>query len=268
MSNKRYYWVKLKEDFFKDKAIKKLRKIAGGDTYTIIYLKLMLRSMETEGKLYFDGLEDTFCDELALDIDEDAENVKVTVMYLIKCGLIKEVNEKEMEITRINEMVGSETNKAELMRKKREKDKLLKAQEVTMLPDVTKTLHRDRDRYRDKDIDIEREIKSSLAKNARQDNTEIKTKKTAKRFTPPTIEEVKEYCLERGNNIDPEHFVAFYESKGWKVGANTMKNWKSAVITWEKREKANPQQPKKSSYNLNEYEELTQEDIIAKLYGG
>lgn len=260
MSNKRYYWVKLKEDFFKDKAIKKLRKIAGGDTYTIIYLKLMLRSMETEGKLYYDGLEDTFCDELALDIDEDAENVKVTVMYLIKCGLIKEVNEKEMEITRINEMVGSETNKAELMRKKREKDKLLKAQEVTMLPDVTKTLHRDRYRYRDKDIDIERE---------KEKEKEGEKKTAKKRFTPPTVDEVKEYCKERGNNIDPEQFVAFYESKGWKVGTNTMKNWKSAVITWEKREtKTNPPQNKKASYNLNEYEELTQEDIIAKLYGG
>ena len=71
MSNKRYYWLKLKDNFFNEKAIKKLRNIAGGDTYTIIYLKLLLKSMKTGGKLYFDGIEDNFCKELALDIDED-----------------------------------------------------------------------------------------------------------------------------------------------------------------------------------------------------
>lgn len=138
MANKKYYWLKLKENFFTDKTIKKLRKIAGGDTYTIIYLKLLLKATETDGKLYFDGVEDTFADEIALDIDEDSENVKVTLMYLIKNRLLVEISDYEMELTRINEMIGSETNKAELMRKKRARDKQLHEQEVTMLPDVTK----------------------------------------------------------------------------------------------------------------------------------
>lgn len=64
---------------------------------------------------------------------------------------------------------------------------------------------------------------------------------TAKRFTPPTVEEVQAYCQERGNNIDPEQFVDFYASKGWKVGNNSMKDWKACVRTWEKRDKNNPQ---------------------------
>lgn len=89
--NKRYYWLKLKDNFFYEKSIKKLRKIAGGDTYTIIYLKLLLKSMKTDGKLYFDGVEDTFCEEIALDIDEDAENVKIAMMYLQEVGLLKNV---------------------------------------------------------------------------------------------------------------------------------------------------------------------------------
>lgn len=55
-------------------------------------------------------------------------------------------------------------------------------------------------------------------------------------FVPPTVEEVKAYCLERQNTVDPEAFVAFYNSNGWLVGKNKMKNWKSAVITWEKRQ--------------------------------
>lgn len=59
-------------------------------------------------------------------------------------------------------------------------------------------------------------------------------KKRASRFTPPSIEEVREYCLERGNGIDPERFCNFYESKGWMVGKNKMKDWKASVRNWEK----------------------------------
>lgn len=161
MSNKRYYWLKLKEDFFGDKAIKKLRKIAGGDTYTIIYLKLLLRSMKTDGKLYYDGVEETFSDELALDIDEDKDNVKMTVMYLIKSGLLKEVTEQEIEMTRLNEMVGSETEKAELMRRKRARDKLLESKDSN---NVTKALPSVTKRYteKEKDLDLESELDLDL----------------------------------------------------------------------------------------------------------
>jgi len=54
-------------------------------------------------------------------------------------------------------------------------------------------------------------------------------------FVKPTIEEIHSYCMERRNGIDPEAFFAFYESKGWKVGSTPMKNWRMAVVTWEKR---------------------------------
>ena len=59
----------------------------------------------------------------------------------------------------------------------------------------------------------------------------------AKRFTPPTLEEVIAYCSERGNAVDPERFIDYYESNGWKVGKNKMKDWKAAIRTWEKSEK-------------------------------
>lgn len=93
---KRYYWLKLPEDFFRQKPIKKLRKIAGGDTYTIIYLKMLLIAMKEDGKLYFEGVEDDFYEELSLELDEDSENVKVTVLFLIRQGLM-ELN-KKMEL--------------------------------------------------------------------------------------------------------------------------------------------------------------------------
>ncbi len=61
-----------------------------------------------------------------------------------------------------------------------------------------------------------------------------KNPKTAKRFQPPTLEEVKAYCIERKNNVDPERFIDYYTSNGWLVGKTKMKDWKAAVRTWEK----------------------------------
>ena len=59
-------------------------------------------------------------------------------------------------------------------------------------------------------------------------------KPTRTRFIPPTLEEVKAYCLERNNNVDAERFIDYYTSNGWQVGKNKMKDWKAAVRTWEK----------------------------------
>ena len=79
----KYYWLRLKDDFFSSKRIKKLRKLAGGDTYVIIYLKMQLIAMKHDGIIQYTGLEKTFAEELALDIDEDVENVQVTLTYLV-----------------------------------------------------------------------------------------------------------------------------------------------------------------------------------------
>lgn len=59
---------------------------------------------------------------------------------------------------------------------------------------------------------------------------------TSSRFTPPTVDEVRAYCMERGNDVDPERFYDFYASKGWRVGQNPMKDWRAAVRTWERRD--------------------------------
>lgn len=58
-----------------------------------------------------------------------------------------------------------------------------------------------------------------------------------KRFQKPTLEEVKEYCSERNNNVDAERWYDYYSANGWKVGKNTMKDWKASVRTWERQEK-------------------------------
>ena len=82
MVGKRYYWLKLKEDYFNSPKIKKLRKIAGGDTYTIIYLKMQLLSIKNEGIIQFEQIEPTFEEEIALKIDEDIDNVAITLAFI------------------------------------------------------------------------------------------------------------------------------------------------------------------------------------------
>jgi len=69
--------------------------------------------------------------------------------------------------------------------------------------------------------------------------------KTAKRFVPPTPDQVREYCKQRGNAVDAERFVDFYAAKGWMVGKNRMKDWKAAVRTWERGSNAEPVRKRK-----------------------
>lgn len=120
---KRYYWLKLKADWFSDKRIKKLRSIAGGDTHTIIYLKMMLLSLKDEGKLYFEGVEDSFASEIALALDEDAENVKLTLAFLQRHGLIEICDDDEYQLTEVPTIIGSETASAMRVREHRERKK-------------------------------------------------------------------------------------------------------------------------------------------------
>lgn len=122
---KRYYWLKLKADWFSDKRIKKLRSIAGGDTHTIIYLKMMLLSLKDEGKLYFEGVEDNFASEIALALDEDAENVKLTLAFLQRHGLIEICDDDEYRLTEVPAIIGSETASTIRSRECRERKKQL-----------------------------------------------------------------------------------------------------------------------------------------------
>lgn len=118
-SNKRYYWLKLHPDFFKRREVKLLRKIAGGDTFTIIYLKMLLFALPSDGLIFYEGVDKTIEDEIALELDEDIDNVRVTVRYLFEKGLIKEVSEAEFLLVQARELCGGETDGARRMRKSR-----------------------------------------------------------------------------------------------------------------------------------------------------
>ncbi len=205
--------------------MKKLRKIAGGDTYTIIYLKLQLLSLQNEGDLHYEGIEDNLLEELALDIDESVENVQATMFFLEKCGLVTDASPDKVSLPEVKENTGSEGGSAERVRKHREKKKQLalgdnEGQEVLQCnSEVTK---------RNTEIELETELEKE------------KEKRESRRFTPPTLEDVSHYMLERNvinYNVEAEKFVDYYASIGWVVGRakNKMKDWKAAVRNWTKK---------------------------------
>lgn len=147
---KKYYWLKLKNNFFSQPKIKKLRKIAGGDTYTIIYLKMQLYSLEDDGKLYFDGIEENFVEEMALKIDEDPENVGVTIQFLIAQGLMILCDDNEYLMTETQESIGSESDSAQRVRAHRERKALHCNDTVTLCNTEIEIELENRDRVRDK----------------------------------------------------------------------------------------------------------------------
>lgn len=322
---KRYFWLKLHKDFFQRKEIKRLRKIAGGDTYTIIYLKMLLRSIMSDGKLYFDGLEDDFASELALDLDEKEENVQITIQYLLKSGLLEMCSDEEYYLPDTKNSTGCETAVASRVRKHRERKKTLQCNaDVTQVKqlcngEIEKEIKIDKELYIEKDIDIDTlslceqkslihdiwedafdlittNVKKSLdnlvdeygaviTKQAildakKQGKSHIKyvegvlknkmlernvpvnnTKK--KRFVKPTVEEVNQYCIERNNCVNAEQFFDYYESNGWKVGKNAMKDWKACVRTWERNGYDKPIKKKNNKQDtLNDMRDLMNE------YGG
>ena len=222
MSERKYYWLKLRDDFFSSKRIKKLRNMAGGDTYCIIYLKLQLLAMKNDGIIHWSGLEDNVAAELALDLDEKEDDVSVTLIYLLQTGLAETSDNIDYFFPYAIENTGSETSAAKRMREMRERN------------NVTPLL---RDRY--VEIDIEKDIEIE------------KEKSKSKKFTPPTLEEVKAYVQERNSSVDPVKFWTYYDTGGWKdAKGNSVKNWKQKLLTWEKHDDVKPVQPQQKGRNI------------------
>ncbi len=161
-TGKRFYWLKLYSDFFSSVRIKKLRKLAGGDTFLAIYLKMQLLAMQHDGVLRWSGVEDDFVTELALELDEDSDNVKVTMAYLLSCGLAETDDNVNFFFPFAVSNVGSEGTSAQRMRDARMAAKRnaeamkieANANNVQTTCAHCSTEIRDRDKSKEKEIDL------------------------------------------------------------------------------------------------------------------
>lgn len=173
LANRRYYWLQLKEDFFKTKEMKLMRKLPGGEEITIIYLKIMLVSLADEGKIYFEGLADDLAEELALLIDEDPEAIRMTLLFLRQKNLLTTSDNFQYKLEQVPEMIGSETASTRRSRKHREFQKALQCN-----TDATKR-NGDIEIDIDKDIEIDNNntsVSPSLAENLKTSGIRINEK--------------------------------------------------------------------------------------------
>lgn len=174
---KTFYFLKLEKDFFDKKEIKLLRKIAGGDTYTIIYLKMLLMALADDGVFYFESIGDNIAEEVALQIDEEPENVSVTLGFLQKKGLLEIVETDKYYLNSTPEMVGQITSNALRQRRFQAKKKMLALENNAPLTQDNVEIEKELDsesesRLRNKDIDL-RNIEASEKNNADEQSPSI-----------------------------------------------------------------------------------------------
>jgi len=155
LSEKKYFWLKLKDDFFNSKEIKKLRRIAGGDTYVIIFLKLQLLSIKKDGMIEFDGTETDIIEQLHYQLDEQDDNIKVTIAFLLSNNLIEIKGNNDISVISVLHSIGSESSVTERVRKHREKKEI--GTKVLQCNKMKQKCNTEIELDIDIDIDIEKE---------------------------------------------------------------------------------------------------------------
>lgn len=222
---KRYFWFKLYDDFFTSKRIKKLRKLAGGDTYTIIYLKLQLIAMKNNGIIEWSGLEDDFAEEIALDIDESPDDIKVTLTYLLSCGLAETSDNISFFFPYAVANVGSEGSSAKRVREHRKNQKVLHCNaDVTQVKRICngeKEIDKELDTDKEKDILFPKQTKHKYGEYKNVLLTDTEYGKLKERF-PDVDARIKK--LDEG-----------IELKGYKYKSHYL-----AIIKWAEKDKPSP----------------------------
>lgn len=116
---KRYFWLKLKENFFDEKSVRYLRKLPQGDGIVIVYLKMLLKSLKDEGMIKYDKILPTATEELALFLDEPEAVVALSITAFLKMGLVEQWDNDTFYMATLKNMIGSESEAASRMRKHR-----------------------------------------------------------------------------------------------------------------------------------------------------
>lgn len=211
MGDKKYYWLKLKRDFFKRHDIRIIEEMPNGKEYLLFYLKLLVESIDHEGELRFSDTVPYNEQMLAVITNTNIDVVRSAMKLFIELKMIDVMDDQTIYMAEVNKLIGSEWTSTERVRKLRQNRKALQCNaNVTQCNTEIEI---------EKDIEIDKELDSN---------------KPQKRFAKPTIEEVEAYCLSRGKGVDPQKWYDYYSANGWKVGKNPMKDWKAAVRTWER----------------------------------
>lgn len=238
--NKKYYWLKLKRDFFKRHDIRIIEEMPNGKDYILFYLKLLCESVDHEGLLRFSDAIPYSDSMLATITNTNIDIVRNAIKAFCELGMMEILEDGTLFLHEVEKMLGFETKYAEQKRLYREKIKAIGQCQDNVETMSDKSIEIDIESDKEIDIDKESDIKGVA-------QPEAATRQ--KRFVKPTLDQVKAYCHERGDKVDPNRFYAYYESNGWAVGRRSMRDWKAAVRYWETDPTRQPaQQQRKGSY--------------------
>lgn len=251
--NKKYYYLRLKDNFFDSDELKILESMKDGYLYSNILLKLYLRSLKNDGKLVVNERIPYSADMLASVTGHQVGTIKQALSVFKDLGLIDVLDNGAIYMLDIQNFIGKGSSEADRKREYRQRIETDRTNVQTNLRQISDKSTPEIEIELEKDIEIEKEIHSSAKSTT--------TKR--KRFEKPTLSQITQYCLERNNNVNAEQFYDYYESNGWKVGKNSMKDWKACVRTWERNGYDRPIKKKNNKQDtLNDMRDLMNE------YGG
>ncbi len=228
MADKKYYWLKLKRDFFKRHDIRIIEELPNGKEYLLFYLKLLVESIDHEGSLRFSDTIPYNDQMLSVITNTNVDIVRSAMKLFVDLKMLDVLDDETIYMAEVQKMIGSAVdsdvaNRQRRCRERKKQEALLgtTSSVTSALQNVTSSVTNDNESK-----SIEKEIDIEIEKDIE--------KKPQKRFAKPTLEDVKAYCQERNNNVDAEKWYNYYSANGWKVGKNPMKDWKAAVRTWER----------------------------------
>jgi predicted phage replisome organizer len=247
-------WIKIVTDIFSNKKIKQIDAMPDADTVLVIWFKLLcLAGNINESGLIVLTKDIAYTDEmLATEFRKPLNTIRLALKTFESFGMVELVDniyhisnwERYQNIEGLEKIREQTRLRVE---KHREKQKALSC-------NVTETHGNAIELELDKDIDIEK-------------NKDMGGKPHTQKFIPPIIDEIKTYCTERNNKVDPEKFHDFYTSKNWMIGKNKMKDWKAAVRTWEKENKQQVQSkmPQAGNFEQRQYTDKYFDDLYKEV---
>ena len=252
--NKKYYYLRLKDNFFDSDELKILESMKDGYLYSNILLKLYLRSLKNDGKLVVNDRIPYNAEMLASVTGHQIGTVKQALSIFKDLGLIDVLENGAIYMLDIQNFIGRGSSEADRKREYRQRIESDRTNVLTNVRQISDKTPPEIEIEIEKELEIEKEIEKEIDSSAKSTTTK------RKRFEKPSISDIKQYCMERNNNVNAEQFFDYYESNGWKVGKNSMKDWKAAVRTWERSEYRKPNSKKNSKEDaINVVKELMDE---------
>ena len=242
---KKYYWLKLKENFFDEKTTKFLRRLPDGDKLVITYLKMQLKSLKTDGLLKYDRLMPSCEEELALILDEDVNIVKFTIQALLQSNVIEILDDNSIYMIAMQELIGKECKSAERVRKFRENKKL--ALHCNTNVPMCNT-----------EIEIEKEIELEIEKEKIYNDFSVELKSAIKEWLKYKIERNEKYKTTGLKNLAKTiqaKLKEYSEKEIIDIISLSMSNgWKG--IIWRNFKKTESASNRYVNNKQNEFEDL------------